>query len=305
MYSDFSTLSNQVDNILLFVLSISVILLVGITFCMIYFVIKYNKKRHPEAVKIPDNIKLEITWTVIPTILVLLMFYYGWEGFRAMRTVPPGSMVINVIGRMWNWTFQYDNGKETNILYVPVNKPVKLVMTSRDVVHSLYIPAFRIKADTVPGMQTYEWFQANKEETYDIMCAEYCGTSHSAMITKLIVMSENDFNKWYKSDIPPEVTEAHPGEKILMEKACMTCHSRDGTVLVGPTFKGIYGKKIKVMTDGNYRKILVDEDYLRRSIIDPQADIVLDYEGTKMPPAKEMLTDKEINDIVNYIKELK
>jgi cytochrome c oxidase subunit 2 len=279
-------------------------MLVLITVTMIYFVIKYDRKNHPKATQIDGSTKLEIIWTVIPTIIVLAMFYYGWEGFKLLRSVPDGAMVVHVTGRMWEWKFIYENGRESKILYVPQDIPVKLLMTSQDVVHSFYIPAFRIKEDTVPGMETYLWFQAKETGSYDVFCAEYCGTLHSEMITKLVVMTDGEFKKWYGENTITPVREAK-GYRLIKEKNCIICHSLDGSKLIGPPLKGIFGTKIKVMTDGRERTVTVDETYLKTSILDPQADIVSGYEKIPMAQQKGLLTDKEIDEIVKYLKELK
>jgi len=270
---------------------------------MIYFVIIYNRKRHPRAEQIEGNTTLEIIWTVIPTILVLFMFYYGWEGFRAIRTVPPGAMEIKVTARMWDWRFTYKNGKENNLLNVPVDTPVMLVMTSQDVIHNLYIPAFRIKEDALPGMETYQWFQAKETGTYDILCAEYCGTGHAVMITKLVVMTEEDFNAWYEGKAEQNILLSS-GEKLIRDKGCIVCHSTDGSIISAPSFKGIFGRTAEVVTEGKKGEVVADEKYMRRSILNPQADLVRGYEGLVMPE-QTSLTDEDIREIVNYLKELK
>ena len=184
MNSGASNFVEQVDLAFYIIIGISLILLIGITAVMIYFVIRYSKKRNPVATQIEGNNKLELIWTVIPTILVLLMFYYGWVGYQPMRDVPDDAMEVKAIGRMWSWTFEYDNGIKSDKLIVPHNKPVKLNLVSTDVVHSLYIPAFRIKEDVTPGINNYMWFKAQELGSYDVFCAQYCGTRHAYMITK-------------------------------------------------------------------------------------------------------------------------
>jgi cytochrome c oxidase subunit II len=304
MYSITSISSGEVDRVFLFILLISVILLLAITFCMIYFVIKYDRKKNPRATQIEGNTTLEIIWSVIPTILVLIMFYYGWIGFDVLRNVPKDAMVVKVIGRMWDWKFIYENGKETKLLNVPEGRPVKLLMTSRDVVHSFFIPAFRIKEDVVPGMETYLWFQVNERGSYDILCTEYCGTGHSEMLSRVVVMPEKEFKVWYSKKIE-EVAKDSPGLKLIKEKNCMACHSLDGTSRQGPCLSGIFGTKVKVITQGKERDIVVDDEYLRRSLLDPQADIVAGYNKVIMPCQKDILKDKEVEDIITYLKELK
>jgi len=191
-----SNFNELVDLGFYIIIGISLILFIAITVVMIYFVIRYNRKRNPKATNIEGNNKLELIWTVIPTILVLVMFYYGWVGYKPMREVPKGAIEIDAIGRMWSWTFEYDNGIKSDKLIVPKNKPVKLNLISVDVNHALYIPAFRIKEDVTPGIDNYMWFEANELGSYDILCAEYCGLRHSYMITKLDVLPQEDYSKW-------------------------------------------------------------------------------------------------------------
>lgn len=196
MFSGASTFSDAVDGAFLFILLISVALLVFITILMIYFVIKYNRKKNKKAVNIEGNVPLEILWTIIPTILVLAMFWYGWVGYKQMRGVPEDAMVIDVSGQMWQWKFSYDNGLITDTLYVPVNTPVKLNLYSLDVNHSFFIPAFRVKEDVIPNRDNFTWFQATELGSYDIACTEYCGLRHAYMYTKVVVMGEREYSTW-------------------------------------------------------------------------------------------------------------
>jgi cytochrome c oxidase subunit 2 len=183
--------------------AISVFFLVLITGLMIYFVFKYSRKKHPKAKNIHGSVPLEILWTVIPTILVLFMFYFGWMGYEEMSTIPEDSMVVNVTAQMWKWSFKYENGRVSDTLYVPVNKPVKVILNSLDVNHSFYIPAFRVKKDVIPGKQNTSWFKANEVGSYPIFCAEYCGLNHSYMYSEVIVLQENNFNTWLNTGAAP------------------------------------------------------------------------------------------------------
>ena len=200
-------ITNEVDNIFILIVAISVFFLLLIAVAMVYFVIKYNRRRHPVAENITGNTTLEILWTVIPLILVMIIFWYGWVGFKNMRTVPPDALVIKVTGMMWKWGFEYDNKKTTDsTFYVPVGKPIKMEIHSNDVNHSFYLPDFRIKEDAIPGRTNYLWFYPAQEGTYQIMCAEYCGMNHSYMLGKLIVMPTDKFWQWYS--IPPPVPDS-------------------------------------------------------------------------------------------------
>lgn len=190
----------SVDFAFFFIIGISVFFLVLITGLMIYFVIKYNRKRNPKAKNIHGNVTLEILWTAIPTVLVLFMFYSGWVGYKEMSSIPEDSMVVNVSAQMWKFSFKYDNGKVTDTLYVPVNRPVKVVLNSIDVNHAFYIPAFRVKKDIIPGKENTAWFTATEVGSHPIFCAEYCGLNHSYMYTEVVVLSLDDFLKWSSSN---------------------------------------------------------------------------------------------------------
>lgn len=199
MLANASNFVKEVDGVFLFILGISLALLVLITILMVVFVIKFNRKRNPRPKNIKGNTALEIIWTVIPTLLVVGMFYYGWYGYKKMTAAPKDSFEINVNGRMWQWEFIYPNGKKTDSLVVPINKPVKLNLNSLDVNHSFFIPAFRIKKDVIPNKNNSLWFIANETGIYDIACAEYCGLRHSYMYSKLYAVHQNEFENWYNS----------------------------------------------------------------------------------------------------------
>ncbi len=288
------------DSVMLFILAISVTFLVLITFFMIYFVFKYRKERNPTAEQIEGNFPLEVIWTVIPTVLVLIMFYIGWAGFKSMRDAPEDAMQVNVFGQMWTWQFEYTNGKKDKVLRVPAGRAVRLSLTSRDVLHSFYLPAFRIKEDMVPGMTNYLWFTAEKPGLYRILCTEYCGLGHSQMRTALVAMTEEEFLRWYA---PGEAGIEFPygGREILDVKGCIGCHSLDGAKKIGPTFKGIYERRSIVTTRGEEREIMMDEAYMRRSILMPKADIVKGYPAV-MPSYEGLLTDEEIREIIAFLK---
>lgn len=186
-----------VDLTFWYILGISMVLLIGITVVMVWFVIKYRRSKHPVASDIRDNYLLEIIWTVVPTLIALSMFYVGWQSYLGLRTVPKGAMDIEVIAQQYSWIFVYQNDKESeNELVVPVGKAIKLNISSVDVIHSFFLPAFRIKVDAVKGMPTYAWFFADKVGEYDIQCTEYCGVSHSAMVGKLRIVAEEEYLAW-------------------------------------------------------------------------------------------------------------
>jgi cytochrome c oxidase subunit 2 len=196
MFDGVSNFVNSVDGTFLFTLIVSIFFLLLITFLMIFFVIKYNRKRNPKGKNIHGNIGLEIAWTGIPTILVMIMFWYGWQGYKETVNVPEDAMPVNVTAQMWKWSFKYENGKNADTLYVPVNKPIKLILHSNDVNHAFFIPAFRVKKDIFPNRERITWFIAEKTGEYNIACAEYCGLNHSYMSSKIIVLTEEEFKNW-------------------------------------------------------------------------------------------------------------
>ncbi|MGQ9646702.1 MAG: cytochrome c oxidase subunit II [Thermodesulfobacteriota bacterium] len=293
-----------VENVFLYIAAISVFLLVLITFLMIYFVIRYRRSRNPKPEDIQGSLWLEITWTVVPTLLVLTMFYYGFTGFQVLKKVPEGAIKIKVVARQWSWLFEYENGVKASELKVPVGKPVNLLLTSQDVIHSFYMPAFKIKQDAVPGMVNRLWFRPTEVGTYDVLCAEYCGLQHSYMLTKVIVLPEEEFNQWYQKGKEEMAAKIPSRAQLFEEKGCRACHSIDGTSLVGPTVKGLFGKTVTVLTDGRERKVVADEAYLEKSLLEPNADLVKGFPPI-MPSQKGLITDKEIEEIIAYIKELK
>jgi cytochrome c oxidase subunit 2 len=290
-------------------MGISLIFLVGLTFTMIYFIYKYNNKKNPHATQIKGSTKLEIIWTVIPTILVMVMFYYGWAGWAPMRTAPKDTFNVTITGRMWNYTFQYENGKQTDTLYVPQNKAVKMKLVSMDVIHGFYIPAFRIKEDVVPGREKMSWFIPEREGSFELFCSEYCGMNHSYMYTYVKVLPQDKFNAWYVDTT--KVAEAAvdsptaTGKRIMKNIGCFACHTVDGTKLVGPSFKGIYGHTATVITGGNEREITVDDAYIKKSIYEPNADVVKGFNKGLMQPYVGQLSEGDISQIIEYLKTLK
>lgn len=216
MFNGASNFSQGVDSTFLFTLIVSVFFLVLITGFMIYFVIKYNRKKNPKATNVHGNIGLEITWTVIPTILVLIMFWFGWMGYSDMSNVPENALKIDVTAQMWKWTFKYANGKTADSLYVPVNQPVELNLHSLDVDHAFYIPKFRLKKDVYPNQKRVTWFKAEELGDFDIACAEYCGLNHSYMYNKVKVIPQKDFYAWLNK--PSEGVVSNDSVKVQEKK---------------------------------------------------------------------------------------
>lgn len=294
-----------VDSAFYLIIGISLFFLVAITFTMIYFVIKYNRKKHPKAVDVKESKKLEVIWIVIPTLLVLLMFYYGWVGFRPMRSIPEDAYWVKATGRMWSWSFEYPNGKVSPELYVPKGKPVALKLYSPDVMHSLYIPAFRIKEDVTPGVNNKMWFTANLLGEYDILCAEYCGDRHSYMLSKVKVLEPNEFEEWVNSKNTGGAKMAK-GEELMAQNGCFACHSRDGSKVVGPSFKGLYGSKRSVFNEKNeLNEITADDNYIKESIYEPNAEVVQGFPKGVMQSYKETISEDDLKQMIEFLKTLK
>ena len=306
----------DIDSTFAFVVGACVILLVGIIVTMIYFLFRYHHTRNKQATDIEGNLVLEITWTLIPFLLAMTMFYFGMTGYQKMENVPENAMKVETTGRMWSWSFKYENGIETDTLYVPVGQPVLLNLSSKDVIHSFYIPAFKIKKDAVPGVPTRMWFRADEEGKYDVFCAEYCGQRHSYMLTKVVAMPREKYDAWSAGLAANAVVEeesgggerneakdAERGKALVRTKGCVACHSTDGSRLIGPSYKGLFGKTATVITDGKERDVLVDAAYIDKSIHDPNADKVKGFENMMMPP--QTLSEREVEQIIAYLKTLK
>ena len=303
------------DAVFFYVFGLSVAFLLFITILMIYFVIRYSKKRNPVASQIEGHVGLEILWTTIPLVLFLSIFYYGWTNYEYMRLAPRDAMAVKVTARQWSWSFEYPNGKQSKVLFAPIGRPMKMEVRSADMVHGFFVPAFRLKIDAVPSRTNTTWFQATKVGSFDIECTVICGVDHSLMLSKVIVVPEDEFKAWYfGGDDAPEpgkalrAAEAHPdlgslppGLAVLTAKGCLTCHSVDGKPKVGPTLHALYGREQEVLVAGNTRTVTVDDAFLRRTITNPADQVVRGY-----PPAMPRipLTDQELDDVVRYIKTL-
>jgi cytochrome c oxidase subunit 2 len=388
--------AQAVDSVLIYIFGFSLLLLLGVTLVTLYFVIKYRRSKYPEPTsQVHSNLWLEAVWTLLPTLIVLTMFWYGWSNYLGLRNVPEGAMEVKATARMWSWQFEYPDGRKSNKLYVPVGQPVKVNLVTLDVLHSFFAPAFRIKRDAVPGMQSFVWFEATEAGSYDVFCAEFCGTGHAAMITTIEALPPEEYAAWLhlreptdeprglsvlneqgctgchnldgsagigpdlfrladhehgqpfdadhirrairdpnnevakgfdpimpaygedqlnEADLqaiidfllnkqPSASTPKLDGHELLEDNGCLGCHSRDGSKLVGPTFQGIAGRKSLIKRGADKLEIQVDADYLRRSIIEPKADIVEGYPAVM--PAGDYLSNDELNAIVEYLLQQK
>ncbi len=304
-----SVIGRQTDGVFLIIAGVCVALLLVITALMLIFVFRYSRGRNLHPSNIEGHPLLEFSFLGASIVLVLALFNIGWKGYRQLKTeVPERALTIDVVAQQWLWTFKYEDGRTSNALNIPVNRPVRLKLNSKDVIHSLYIPAFRVKQDAVPGAEKGLWFVADKEGAYDIFCTEYCGLAHSGMLAKAVVMSEADFGAWMQTGLaaPSALAgRALEGKTIFETKGgCNACHTVDGTPLVGPTLKGVFGSKVKVSTGGKEREVTVDEKYIRQSELEPNSDVVAGFPAV-MPPQKGKLTEEEISAVIEYIKTLK
>jgi len=299
-----STVASEVDALFNFVLYLSYFFFLLVTGGSFYFAFKFRKKGKREFTPgISHNTALELFWTIIPTILVFVIFVWGFNTYLKMIIPPGNSEELKVTAQKWFWTFSYPNGATTtNEIVVPVNKPYKLLMSSTDVIHSFYVPSFRVKMDVLPNRYTQLWFEATETGAYDMFCTEYCGKGHSEMIGKVKVVTDEEYISWLAensagSSLPPEEF----GKELYTSKACFTCHTIDGNPSVGPTLKGIFGRN-ESLTDGS--SIVVDENYLRESILNPQTKIVTGYQPI-MPTYQGILKNEEMDALIAYLKTVK
>ncbi|MBU1002184.1 MAG: cytochrome c oxidase subunit II [Proteobacteria bacterium] len=290
--------ARQVDQAFLIILGISVGLLILVTALMAVFVVRYHHTRHPVAVEIPGNVWLELIWTIIPAILVTGMFWFGWSSYKAMRAAPENALAIGVESRMWSWSFIYPDGKRSTRLVVPVDTPVKLNMTSLDVIHSFYVPAMRIKMDTIPGMKTYVWFKSDTQADFDILCAEYCGLKHANMLATLSVVGADEYQAWLAGDAGQGAAK---GVALLESYGCTGCHSLDGADGVGPSFKGLSGRRFTAeLPDGSETQMVADEQYLKRAILNPDAEYVKGY-SPAMPAYEGAIPEEDLTAMINFL----
>lgn len=304
-----ATSTTIVNGAFIYILAFSALLFFLILFSMAYCLVRYRASRNPVAEEIPESKLLEAAWVVIPTVFALTMFLYGYTGFRFLRTAPSDSYVVRVHSRQWSWLFEYPNGKKSGDMVVPQGKNIKCELTSSDVIHGFYVPAFHIQENALPGMKTMAWFKATDLGSYYILCSQYCGLKHSLMIAKLIVVPADQFKIWLnggKIALPETGRPAamSAGESLLYERGCISCHSLEGAKMVGPSLRGTYGSPVTVITAGSRRTVMVDKEYLRRSILTPAADVVDGFPNT-MPSGRDVLSDEEIGEIISYLKALK
>lgn len=298
-----STGAHEVDWLMVVLLYICTFFFLLIAALLVTFAVRYRRSRvagpQPSA---SHSLPLELAWSIIPLAILIVIFHFGFRGFLNIMTPPDDAYAIQVTGQKWAWMFTYPNGYVDKDLHVPVNTPVKLTMTSEDVIHSLYIPAFRIKRDALPGRYTTTWFEADRTGEFELFCTEYCGEGHSAMMARVVVHDKAEFAKWLQDAgafidrLPP----AEAGAKLFSIQGCAQCHSVDGSGGIGPSLKNVYGTQQPLQGGSS---VLADENYIRESIMDPQAQIVAGYQPV-MPTYKGRLKDKEITVLIAYLKSI-
>ncbi len=297
-----STLAPHIDSLFNFIFWLSLISFVGVVVAMVYFAIKYHRSRWDpfKTPYITGHTLMESSVSGVLLVLVMGIFVWGWIDYHKITHAPGDSIEINVIGKQWLWEFEYENGKKlTNELIVPKDKPVKLLMSSADVLHSFFVPNFRLKQDLVPGAYTTLWFTATQVGEHPVFCAEYCGTAHSKMLAKVKVVESQEFDQWIQEK-PKEggkVAIANPvelGKELFTTRGCNVCHTITGQSLVGPSLLGIFGKEVE-FADG--KKLVRDENYIRESLMQPQAKVVKGFTPV-MPTFQGTLTDTEINAVI-------
>lgn len=295
-----SAQASQIDALYWFLVIVSAVMTLLIFACIILFAWKYRRREGIRAVQIEGSTKLELTWSILPFLVMLVMFAWGAQLYFAAQQPPNNAMEVFVTGKQWMWKIQYpDGGREINELHVPVGQPVKLTMASEDVIHSFSIPAFRVRHDVVPGHYDNLWFTATKPGRYHIFCTEYCGNQHASMIGWVDVLDQRAYANW-ASGGGAQGTLAEQGEKLFQQFGCSTCHLLDQQGRC-PILRGLYNKPVQ-LSDG--RTVLADDAYIRESILDPNAKIVAGFEPNIMPDFKGQVTEENVIQLIAYVKSL-
>ncbi len=291
----------QVDSIYFFMLAVTAFFSLLIAGLIVGFAAKYRRRHEDDVgVAIHGSLALELLWTVIPFLITMVMFAWGAKVFFELYRAPAGAMEIYVIGKQWMWKVQHMDGqREINELHVPVGRPVKLIMGSEDVLHSFYIPAFRVKADVIPGRYNHMWFTASKAGTYHLFCAEYCGTKHSGMIGSVIAMEPAAFQAWLSGGAGSDSPIA-AGAKLFSDLSCNTCHRQDNTQGRGPMLANVFGKQVELGGGGT---VIADEAYIRESIVNPHAKVVAGFLPI-MPTFQGMVSEEQLLQLVAYVRSL-
>jgi len=294
-----STTAGNVDALFIFLVALASFMSLAIFIMITVFAVRYRRRPGVEAEQIEGSHALEITWSVVP--MFIFLFIFGWGAFIYFqeRTPPQGAATVYVVAKQWMWKLQHEEGqREINELHVPVGRDVKMIMTSQDVIHSFYVPAFRIKQDVLPGRYTTAWFHATRPGTYHLFCAEYCGTQHSGMIGQVVVMEPAQYQAWLSGG-GATGSMAQNGAAIFQQLGCSTCHRFD-TQGRGPNLTGVFGSKVQ-LEDG--RTVVADEEYVRESILSPASKVVSGFKPI-MPVFQGIVSEDQLNALVAYVKSL-
>jgi cytochrome c oxidase subunit 2 len=296
-----STLAPRVDALYFYLIGVAGFFSLLIAGLIVYFAVKFRRRRPDEVgARIAGGLVLEITWSVIPLAIAMSIFVWGASVFVAIATPPPDATNIYVVGKQWMWKFQHLNGqREINELHVPIGRPVKLIMTSEDVIHDLFVPAFRVKADVIPGRYTQLWFQPTQAGEFHLFCAEYCGTQHSRMLGRVVVMEPQEFQAWLGSG-GAEGSMASVGGKLFADLACNTCH-RPESQGRGPLLENLFGRTVELEGGG---RVVADEAYIRESIVDPNARITANFQPI-MPTYQGVVSEDGLLALIEYVKSLR
>jgi cytochrome c oxidase subunit 2 len=295
-----STTADQVDALFFFLLAVTGSAALLIAVLIVYYSVRYRRRAEgPRPPRIEGAWRLEVFWSVVPLLIFLVMFAWGAHGYFALTQPPDDAIEIYVVGKQWMWKVQHPGGqREINELHVPVNQPVKLILTSEDVVHDFFVPAFRTKVDVLPNRYVYTWFQATKPGRYHLFCAQYCGTNHAGMVGEVVVMEQADYEDWLSGHA--EGSLALEGRKLFLKLQCVTCHSADSGAR-GPVLENLYGREVR-LRDG--RTVPANESYIKESILDPQAKVVAGFEPI-MPTYKGQVNEDEMIQLIEFIKNLR
>lgn len=296
-----STISDDVDALYFYISGVTVFFTVLISLVIIYFVIRYRRRNAFEIPRpIEGSTKLEALWSVIPLIIAMSIFVWGAKVYFAQYRPPKNALEVYVVGKQWMWKFQHTTGqREINELHVPVGRKIKLIMTTEDVIHDVFIPAFRIKTDVVPGRYTTQWFEATKPGRYHLFCAEYCGMNHSGMRGSVVVMEPADFDNWLSGNAN-QASPAAAGQTMYESLGCASCHGANGEGGRGPALLGLFNSNV-VLNNG--QTVVADEGYLRESVLNPQAKVVTGF-GPIMPSFQGQVNEEQLLQIVAYMKSL-
>jgi len=291
-------MASNVDALYIFLLIVTALMTTLIFVAILYFAARYRRQPGVRAEQIEGSIPLELTWSIIPFCVFMVIFLWGAVVYFKGRTPPRDATEVYVVAKQWMWKLEHAEGqREINALHVPVGRDVKLIMTSQDVIHSFFVPAFRMKQDVLPGRYTMAWFHATKPGTYHLFCAEYCGTQHSGMIGDIVVLEPAQYEAWMSGGSTGPLSAT--GEKVFAELGCSTCHRTDSQGR-GPNLQGVFGKPVQ-LEDG--RTVTADENYLRECILDPGAKRVKGFQPI-MPTFQGLVSEEQLNALIAYVKSL-